>query len=309
MKSNILFLSFILLNSISFSQTKTKSFVQDKIVYQYEELNEVKKPKALLVLFDGGAGIAARIPTETSLADSAVNYKIKTIGIDQSEFFISDSNYRRISTIILSVMYENSIEENLFIGGMSLGGFTTVRFSEMAVERKDTLVIPKAIFTVDPPLDHIAMYNYCIRELERECPNPDANQLGKGEAKWILDYYSRNFGDLQKDSSNYVTNSCYSASLSNGGNARYLMGIPVNMIHEIDLMWLVKERCRDLTDANVISSSKFINYLYNSGNENAILTLTQNKGFRSDGRRHPHSWSIAEPTVTLNWLMQYMKEN
>ena len=307
MKTPLLFSIMLLVSGMGYAQSTTKTFQRDDKTYLYEEFNEVTEPRALLVLFNGGSGIASGIPRESSLAHSAVNYQIKTIGIDQSEFYLTDSTYHHIREIILHVMNENSIKNNLFIGGFSLGGFTSIRLSEKATEQKDSVMIPNAIFAIDPPLDHLEMRNYCLRELERVCSNVDANRLGKGEANWILDYYQQNFGPLEQDSSSYINHSCFTASSSNGGNARFLNSVPVKMIHEIDIMWLIEERCRDLSDANVLVSSKFINYLYDHGNKNAIISLTTNKGYRSDGRRHPHSWSIADPIETLDWLMKYIQ--
>lgn len=306
MKTILLSLTAFLLLEFGMAQNIGKSFVSEDVVYHYEDLNRVDQAKALLVLFDGGAGKAARIAPETSLPDSAIDYRFKTIGIDQSELFISDSCYSRIRTIIAHVMKEEGITENLFIGGFSLGGYTALRFSELAVQKKDEAMIPNAVFAIDPPLDHLDFVNYCQRELKRDCPNKDAIEIGKAEAGWILNYYDENFGPLESDSASYIANSCFTATLPDGGNAKYLIDIPVNMIHEIDIMWLIRERCRDLADANAIISSKFINYLYRLGNQEATITQTSNKGYRSDGRRHPHSWSIADPIQTLEWLSRYL---
>lgn len=305
MKNIILSLVALLVGQMGISQNTDKSFVSEDVVYHYEDLNRVDQAKALLVLFDGGAGKAARIAPETSLPDSAIDYRFKTIGIDQSELFISDSCYSRIRTIIAHVMKEEGITENLFIGGFSLGGYTALRFSELAVQKKDKSMIPNAVFAIDPPIDHLDFVNYCQRELTRDCPNKDAIEIGRAEAAWILDYYNKNFGPLESDSAAYIANSCFTASLPDGGNAKYLIEIPLNMIHEIDIMWLIRERCRDLADANALISSKLINYLYKMGNLEATLTQTSNKGYRADGIRHPHSWSIADPTQTLDWLSRY----
>jgi len=306
-KIQLLFFLFFI-SELGTAQNTTQTFELNGKSYQYEDLNKVDKPEALLILFDGGAGKASQIRPETSIPDSAVHFQYKTIGIDQSDFFISDSTYSRIRTIIKHVQKEEGIQHNLFFGGFSLGGYTSTRLAEMAVERKDSTLIPNAIFAIDSPLDHLDFVSYCQRELNRNCPNENANKLGKAEAKWVLNYYQQHFGSYSEDHTKYIENSCYTSILSSGGNGTYLKDIPVNMIHEIDIMWLIKERCRDLSDTNAILSSKFINFLIGMGNEEAIITLTSNKGYRADGRRHPHSWSIAEPIPTLNWLSKYIIE-
>lgn len=299
---------WLLCASAVWCQSTTQSFEHKGLTYRYEALNTVKKPKALLVLFNGGAGQAAKILPETKLPSEAVGFDFKVIGIDQSDFYLSEATYLRIKTIIQHVMEEAGIANNLFIGGFSLGGYTSIRFSEMAVERKDERMIPNAIFAIDPPLDHLDFVDYCLRELNRDCPNEAANQLGKGEANWILNYYNQNFGDYNTDSSKYIQHSCFTASQADGGNAQYLTNVPVLMIHEIDIMWMIEERCRDLSDANAVIGSKLVNFLINQGNENALVTLTSGKGYRADGRRHPHSWSIAEPSPTLDWLAGFLEK-
>ena len=296
----------IIFAAFGVAQSNTQSFEVDGTSYQYEELNDVEDPIALLVLFDGGAGIASGIAPETNIPDSAVAYNFKTIGIDQSEFFLTDSTYMRIRTIIEHVMKDEGMAQNLFVGGFSLGGFTAIRLAEMAVEKEDTDMIPNAVFGVDPPLDHLEFVDYYLRELERVCTNEMAD-VGKAEARWVLDYYEQNFGSYIDDPDAYVRNSCFSSSKKDGGNGIHLKDVPVNMIHEIDIMWLIEERCRDLRDTNAVVGSKFINFLIQQGNEDALLTLTSDKGYRADGRRHPHSWSIAEPVPTLDWMMKYIK--
>lgn len=303
-KIQVLLITLLTVN-VGISQSSTQAFEIQSKVYRYVDLNEVENPGALLVLFNGGAGKASQIIPETDLPDSAVSYAFKTIGIDQSDFFISDATYLSIRAIIEQVMRKEGINQNLFIGGFSLGGYTALRFSGMAVEREDTAMIPKAIFAIDPPLDHLDFVNYCLRELNRQCPNEAATKLGKAEANWILSYYEQNFGSYLEDSSAYIAHSCFTATQSDGGNGKYLKNVPVNMIHELDAMWLINERCRDLSDSNAIISSKFINFLVGLGNKEATITITSDQGYRADGRRHPHSWSIAEPKPTLDWLTKY----
>jgi hypothetical protein len=47
-----------------------------------------------------------------------------------------------------------------------------------------------------------------------------------------------------------------------------------------------------------------INELQRLGNKKAVLVTTIDKGYREPGHiRQPHSWSIAEPTAVLQWLL------
>lgn len=40
------------------------------------------------------------------------------------------------------------------------------------------------------------------------------------------------------------------------------------------------------------------------GNENAKVIVSQGKGVRLDGTKNPHSWSIMNSEVYLNWIIE-----
>lgn len=285
----------------------TRSFEEESVLFHYEALNEVKDPQALLVLFDGGAGIAKNILPETQIPDSAAQHGFLVIGIDQSEFFLDENSYSRIGRIIQHVQKENKLNNQLFLGGFSLGGFIALRFAEMAVEQQEDALIPKAVFAVDPPLDHLELREYCLRELARVCDKKEALELGKAEAQWILNYYEQHFGAFPEEKDRYKHHSCFTNNDPQGGNAIFLKNIPVMLFHEVDLEWLKEERCRNYEDCNAFVGSKFIHFLQKQGNKNTFLMQTEGLGYRADGRRHPHSWSIADPHAAFEWLLKYLK--
>jgi hypothetical protein len=281
---------FLLCISGCLAAQRTQTFQEGSEFFHYEALNEVKDPQALLVLFDGGAGKAKNILPETQIPDSAAQHGFLVIGIDQSEFFLDENSYSRIGRIIQHVQKENKLNNQLFLGGFSLGGFIALRFAEMAVEQDDDALIPKAVFAVDPPLDHVELREYCLRELARDCDKKEALELGKAEAQWILNYYEQHFGAFPEEKDKYKHHSCFTNNAPQGGNARFLQGVPVMLFHEVDLQWLMAERCRNYEDCNAFVGSKFIKYLQAQGNKHAVLTQTAGLGYRADGRRHPHSW-------------------
>lgn len=299
------FLLLLLVSSCCAAQG-TKSFEEEGVLFQYEVLNLVEHPLALLVLFDGGAGKAKNILPETQIPDSAAQHGFLVIGIDQSEFFLDENSYSRIGRIIQHVQKENKLNKQLFLGGFSLGGFIALRFTEMAVEHQDDALIPNAVFAVDPPLDHVELREYCLRELARDCDKKEALELGKAEAEWILNYYEQHFGAFPEEKDKYKQHSCFTNNELQGGNARFLKGVPVMLFHEVDLQWLKEERCRNYEDCNAYVGSKFIQYLQAEGNKHAVLTQTAGLGYRADGRRHPHSWSIADPGTTFAWLLRFL---
>ncbi|MGL1194712.1 hypothetical protein ACSTLL_23235, partial [Vibrio parahaemolyticus] len=71
---------------------------------------------------------------------------------------------------------------------------------------------------------------------------------------------------------------------------------PVMLISEPDIQWWLAQRGFDFRYMNVIDQAAMINELRRLGNDKAVLVTTTDKGYRKpDNRRHPHSWSIADP--------------
>ena len=46
-----------------------------------------------------------------------------------------------------------------------------------------------------------------------------------------------------------------------------------------------------------------VNELRLAGNKNAALILSNNKAYRPDGSRHPHSWSVVDNGELVEWLL------
>ncbi|MDX6747060.1 hypothetical protein SHK09_09685 [Polaribacter sp. PL03] len=40
------------------------------------------------------------------------------------------------------------------------------------------------------------------------------------------------------------------------------------------------------------------------GGDNIKLINTKNRGYRANGERHPHSWSIVDEKDLINWILE-----
>ena len=300
MKIQLLFIFFLL---FQLGHSNTVTFKKNSIDYYFEELNKVDNPKGLLVLFNGGNGDPQLIDNETTINEYADSLDLQCIAIWQGEWFIGNSSYNLVKTIVSHANDKYKIPDNkLYLGGFSLGGFTTLRITELAVENRDTKLIPQAIFCIDSPINYLDLYQYCERELKRKCNIEGVSSVGQQEAQWIKNLLEKSLGNPLINNSLYIKESCYS---SGGGNAFFLKKIPVIIFHEIDIQWQIENKCRDLRDQNIFMISQLISYLQFNGNKNAKIITTQKKGYRSNGKRHPHSWSIADPKILFEFLLQF----
>jgi hypothetical protein len=243
----------------------------------------------------------------TRIPELASKRKWATIIVPYGEnLYLTDSLYDAFQVCINDAFRKYGIKSRRYIiGGLSAGGTVAVGFAEAVLRDKKTEFVPKAVFAVDPVLDLAELYRASEREAKRDCKVEGA-VVGTSEARFVTGMLDRRLGDPVDSLANYVARSPYTMSRDDGGNARYLRAVPVRVYHELDPMWSMKERCRPIGDENGIVGCQFIHNLYTAGNTKAEVVLTQNRGSRLDGTRHPHSWNIVEENGFIAWAKQYL---
>lgn len=211
-----------------------------------------------------------------------------------------------LNRIFEEVVNEHQVpKDNFIIGGLSNGGIISLTYAEASKKGKDnTFLVPKGVFGLDVPLDKAHMYEYCIREINR-----NFSEVGVNEAKWIMNNYKETYGGSPEEfPQRYIEASIYSNGIEKGGNAQYLKDIPIRMYTDLDVEWLINQRRRDLYDWNGSDIVAMINDLKLMGNQDANVIITMGKGVRLDGSRHPHSWSIMDNHDCMNWILTLIKD-
>jgi hypothetical protein len=207
----------------------------------------------------------------------------------------------------LNTVFKNAIQQyrlppdKFVIGGFSMGGLFSVRYTEMAYQDSiKTAVKPIAIYSVDGPTDLEHMY-YTEERLLETSPN-------KTEPTYALNEFKKNTGGTPDSArKNYVYYSAFSKSEKDGGNAKYLKTIPIRIYNDVDVNWWLTNRNSDLYDMNALDQSAMINFLHRAGNKKAEFINAYGKGYRLDGTRHPHSWSIVDAVECIDWIKKYLE--
>ncbi len=82
-----------------------------------------------------------------------------------------------------------------------------------------------------------------------------------------------------------------------------LVNLPIRLYTEPDVLWWLNDGS-DYSGMNASDLAAMTNELKRLGNTKITLITTKDKGYRKpDNKRHPHSWSIAEPTDLVKWLL------
>ncbi|MBZ4188338.1 hypothetical protein [Niabella beijingensis] len=191
-----------------------------------------------------------------------------------------------------------SVPGNKFvIGGMSAAGTGAIRYAQYCSGQIKSTIKPIAVFAVDPPLDYERLWNEAEKSVQRNFNN-DAVAEGKSIMTLLK---TALHGTPGTNSSAYRIKSPFCYSAANGGNAYLLNNLALRLYIEPDIDWWIENRRKDYGDINAIDNAGLINQLKINGNKNAELIVSSHKGYREDGSRHPHSWSILDESELLDW--------
>lgn len=291
---------------ITISKTDTSElYVNDEnstelFYYKFVPKNKIK---GVLVIIPSGGELIDNTLKQITLHKIALEKGFLVIvpsinwGTDNRE-----AEFKLLDKIFSEIVIKHEVSKDKFIiGGLSNGAIISLTYAERAVKNPENyFLIPRGVFALDAPLDEARFYKYCEREIERNIYQPAVD-----EAKWIKNNCDSIYGGSpEKFPEKYVKHSIYSYGVKDGGNAKYLKEIPLLMFTDLDTDWLINQRHRDLNDWNGIDIISMINQLKIMGNENAKVIVSQGKGIRLDGSKNPHSWSIMDSEVCLNWIIE-----
>jgi hypothetical protein len=264
------------------------------------------KAKGLLLLLPGFGETALSASKETIIDSMAFNHGLITVFASLQHgnisFYVDSLSQSSLDMLIPKLQKRfNMKHKPFYIGGFSLGGSGAIRYTERACASTD-LIKPNAVFAIDPPLDFIRFYNSC-----ENTAHLSKNEIARSEADYFIRRCFYEFKSApQQDMERYINHSPFCQSDTARRNVRYLAKVPIRIFSEPEINWQLKNRNRSLYDLNVLDCSAMINTLVLMGNEEASLTVTTEKGYRkATGNRNPHSWSIADGSDIVEWLLQH----
>ncbi len=269
--------------------------------------------EAVLVLFPSAFESAENvINCNKDLIQKAHDNKIMTVVVS-ANFNASLSKdplaLEFVNTTFLELTKKYQVPSEKFIlSGFSLGGMNAIRYTEMSRDEKFTTSIkPLAVIGVDPPVDEIGLYYRAsdeIKSYESDSLNLDQGRKNAlEEARMIVDHWQELYGGSPDQvRKQFVTNSPFTRTELDGGNAKFLVDTPIRIYSDPDIEWHLKNRNRDYYHINAADQSAMINFLQSKGNVNAAFVSALGKGFRLDGSRHPHAWSIVDAAECIAWI-------
>jgi hypothetical protein len=193
--------------------------------------------------------------------------------------------------------------DRFVLGGWSMGGLFSLRYTALAYEDSSAVAVkPRAVFSVDGPVDLAGLHAKWTYDLQN-LRNPN-----KYEPAYALRELEQNIGGSPATHpAQYVYYSVYAHDRQDGGTARQLLQVPLRIYNDVDVAWWINNRGTDLYGMNALDQSAMINYLNGAGNNRAEFINAFGKGYRLEGFRHPHSWSVVDPEECISWMLECLK--
>ena len=305
-KINLLTLT-VLISTISFGQKLETVYLdpKDSTSNMYIAVIPDTKPiKAFMFLLDGFGASPKDILVQTELPKYAAKQGILTIlpilKTGSLYFGVDSLSQQSLNNQIKTVIHKYRLQgKDFYIGGFSIGGSCVLKYAELAA-KNNYATKPKAVFAVDPPLDWERFYNSAKRVAKLSIPT----QVN-GEVTYMIDRIEKEMkGTPMTAVENFYNISPYSFSDTTQRAVKSLIKTPIMIISEPDIQWWLSQRGYDYSYINITDQAAMINELQRLGNNKAVLVTTSDKGYRKpDNRRHPHSWSIADPVDLVKWLL------
>ncbi|MDB5230179.1 MAG: hypothetical protein JWN76_984 [Chitinophagaceae bacterium] len=257
----------------------------------------------VLVLLDGFGGAPESIPIESMLPNIAYANGILTVAATMGQKVYADSAViGKLNLLLRDVIKRYNVSPDKFvIGGFSAGGTISLRYVELCKESPSKYpVYPRAVFTVDSPVDLIDLWGLFEKQIEK-----NYSDVAVGEAKFVSAVMEREHGTPTSNLQTYKWLTPFNHLEKGDGNEKYLKEIPVRVYHDVDIVWRLQNRRQSGYEANYLNSSEMILRLLLLKNNDAEFVKGRT-GYRSNGMRHPHSWNIVDEIEFIQWMKKIM---
>ena len=173
------------------NQTKKPVDKVEVIITKGYELHQVKNSNKTMILFPGGAWTAKEIKEDFNILPIATEHNISVLLMNfNRHLWIDEIQTEQLSKDLDSLFINHNLNyDNVFIGGMSIGGNVALTLSNYLIQ-KNNLIAPKGVFIVDSPIDLLALYISSTKDFL----NSDFDEERRAEPRFIINYFTEEFG-------------------------------------------------------------------------------------------------------------------
>ena len=274
---------------------------QEVIKEDYELYKPLSEVKAVLILFGGYPETIEDVKREFTILDTARDNDIAVLFLNYNQkLWLTEDEKYELAGKLQNILIEQQLpHDNIIIGGFSSGGLVSLLISNFIVGMKQFYIDPKAVFIADSPIDLLALYRSSEKNIEH-----DFSEVSVQESSWLIEHLETHIGDPLEDIENYEDKAVFTYKTNNTSNLDKLKNTRIRFYTEPDTLWWKENRMEDYEQTNAFYIEKLGESLVEKGFENVEYIPTTNKGYRANGERHPHSWSIVDKKDLIDWILE-----
>ncbi|MEM9676279.1 MAG: hypothetical protein AAF992_27050 [Bacteroidota bacterium] len=264
----------------------------------YELLIPEENQTGVLILFGGFPDTPDVIKQEFKIIEPATDAGIAVALMKfNRKLWLMENEKNQLATIVSQMFAENDLtQENVYIGGFSSGGNISLLLGNYLVESGSDIQ-PEGVFIVDSPVDLLRLYKNAQRNIERNFM-PSSVQ----ESRMTVSILESAFGKPEDGIKPYEEHSPYTSKTHNIDNLKYLQNAKLRLYTEPDTVWWKENRQYEYEDMNAYFIKNLADDLTEEFGNIVEYIATKNRGYRPNGNRHPHSWSIVDVDELIQWI-------
>ena len=280
---------------IFFTLLSCKNYTEKEINIENEiyELIVPKKHKELLILFPGFGGTNESIKTECDIVQKALEKNISILILKNNRNFILEKNeLEKLGETVVELINKNNINNNkIFIGGFSAGGNLGLQLGKYLTKKENYKNNLKGIVVIDSPIDLQQLY----LKYEKILVEKESESI-----EYFFKILEKQIGNPKKDFEKYKEYSPYLNSIEYTENVEF-ENTELIFYTEPALKYRKENFNENFEDTNGYPIKKLSELLNEKGFKSKYIE-TENKGYRKNGMRNPHSWSIMNEDEIIEWI-------
>ncbi len=301
----ILLIFIVFISCKNIEKKKTERAVKTEFLEVINDKYELIKPttnlKKVLVLFGGFPEKPEDIKREFKIIKIAKENSIAVIYMNYNQkLWLEKTEKQNLAEQLKSIFIKNKLPtDEIYIGGFSSGGNVSLLISSYLIKNKTFRLEPKGVFIADSPIDLLALYKSSEKNLTQ-----NFSEVAVLESTWIIENLGEQLGNPNNDISKYQELAVYTAESNSINNLKGLKNTKIRLYTEPDTLWWKENRMEEYKQMNAYYIKKLYESLKKSGFQKVEYIPTRNKGYRENGDRHPHSWSIIDKKELIKWIME-----
>ena len=267
----------------------------------FELIKSSKNSAAVLILFGGFGEKPADIKREFKIEQIAKKNNISLLLMNYSnKLWLNEVDKKNLATLLQTTLEKHDLnKKDIFIGGFSSGGVVSLHISNYINSLKEFYIDPKGVFIADSPIDLLALYKASELNIKK-----NFSEVSVVESNWIINLFDEKLGNPKDSISKYEEFAVYTFQSDYTKNLEHLKNTKLRFYTEPDINWWQKERKSNYEQMNAFYIKNLSESLIKKGFKYVNYIATENKGYRANGERHPHSWSIIDTKKLIKWMLK-----